>query len=345
MPRLSTWSRNQSRLHPSWTAEMGDHVIDLSWSPSGSLIAAASVSGPIAVIDPKDGSEKHRFPGHGFGTTALAWLGDATLVSAGQDGMVRWWAADTGQAIRSTDGGGKWVELLAPARDGERIVSAAGRALRLWTKDGTLLRDYPNQPSTISAIRWRPGSDEFVTAGYGGMSVWSPSSDQPIRRFEWKGSILTVACSPNGRYLATGNQDSTVHFWYYETGDELQMWGYPTKIRELAWDRSSRFLATGGGFQVIVWDCSGKGPSGTKPLSLIGHDEETCISVLAYQSKGDTLASGGTDGRVILWNPVSGSKSVAEIALPDSVSTLEWSPDERSLAVGDASGGVVLLVG
>ena len=40
-----------------------------------------------------------------------------------------------------------------------------------------------------------------------------------------------IPWSPDGKYIATGDQDSTVHFWIMSTGDDLQMSGYPTKVR------------------------------------------------------------------------------------------------------------------
>jgi len=43
--------------------------------------------------------------------------------------------------------------------------------------------------------------------------------------------MLARAWSPDGQYLCHGNQDATVHFWIVRSAKELQMWGYPTKIR------------------------------------------------------------------------------------------------------------------
>ena len=40
------------------------------------------------------------------------------------------------------------------------------------------------------------------------------------------------------------------------------MYGFPTKVLELSWNSTGRWLATGGSSSVILWDCSGKGPAG-----------------------------------------------------------------------------------
>jgi len=114
------------------------------------------------------------------------------------------------------------------------------------------------------------------------------------------------------------------------------MWGYPTKVRELSWDCSSRFLATGGGKDIIVWDCSGRGPENTRPIVLEAHT--TYLSTLAFQNRGMLLASGGEDGKVIVWRPGASKKPAASSRLGDAVSALAWSSDDRRVAVGTAGG-------
>jgi WD40 repeat protein len=79
------------------------------------------------------------------------------------------------------------------------------------------------------------------------------------------------------------------------------MTGYANKIKELAWDSTSRFLATGGREVVAVWDVSGKGPRGTRPKELHRHTKK--VTLLAWQSRGMSLISGSADGTVALWDP------------------------------------------
>ena len=330
------------RLKQQWRAELPDHVIALAWSPDGRHLAAAAVNGPVAVLDADSGAKRHTLPGHGFGTTSLAWTDDGTVASAGQDGRVRLWDATTGAERFALETGAKWVERLAVSPCGTYLASAAGKKVRLWDRVGRLIRDYPDHGSTVTDIIWRPGSLELTSSAYGGVRMWSPDSDEPVREFEWKGSVLRLAWSPDGKYLATGDQDSTVHFWIAATGQDLHMFGYPTKVRELAWDKGSRFLATGGGSQVTVWDCSGKGPEGTRPLQLNGHDEAATVNALAFQRGGTLLASGGGDGKILLWHPAEGVRRQAETRLGGGITQVTWSGKDDRLAVGTEAGEVAV---
>jgi G3E family GTPase/WD40 repeat protein len=341
MSRLSGLLKGKARLDRLWRAFLPDHVFALAWSPDGRHLATAAVSGPVAVIA-EGGTIRHMFPGHTFGTTAVDWFGADTLVSAGQDGKVRFWDISSGRERLAVEAGRAWVERISVSPCGTYVASAAGRHLRLWDWQGRLVQDYPAHPSTVADVAWRPGTLELASAAYGGVSLWTATSSERARHFAWKGSVLKLAWSPSGKYLATGDQDSTVHFWIYATGQDLQMSGYPTKVRELAWDCGSKFLATGGGCEMTVWDCSGKGPEGTTPLSLSAHAKTTTVSSLAFQHRGQLLASGGGDGLVVLWQPEKGKRPVIQTKLDSGITQMAWAGDDARLAVAGESGEVAL---
>lgn len=279
--------------------------------------------------------------GHGFGTTAVAWRRDGSLLaSAGQDGKIRLWDPSSGKERLALAAGAAWVEHVTWHPSADVLASAAGKKLRLWSPDGKLLREYPDHAATISDLKWRPRTEELTSAAYGGATLWSIQSSEPTRRLEWKGSVLALAWSPAGNRLANGNQDATVHFWLMETGQDLQMAGYPLKVREVSWDSTGTYLATGGGDVATVWDCTPPGPEDSTPLSFKGHGD--MISALAFQAGGPLLASGGLDGKVFLFQPGKFKKAIAQSETGGPVSQLAWSPDDRRLAVGTEAGGVVL---
>lgn len=334
-----------NKLRLAWQAAISDHVIGVAWSPDGRLLAAAAVSGPVTVLDAATGKPAHQLPGHGFGTTAVAWQpGGTVLASAGQDGKVRLWDAATGTELNALDGGAAWVERLRWNASGSLLAAGAGKKVRIWDAAGNLVRELPPQAGTVTDLGWRPGTDHITVLAYGAATVYDPATGETVRVFAWKGSPLALAWSPDGKVLAHGNQDATVHFWYYQSGTDLQMSGYPTKVRELAWDFTSRYLATGGGPMPCVWDCGGpKGPEGTKPQMLEGHEDN--LTAVAYQARGYLLASAGTDGRVILWQPANKkAPKVGKFRFAGAeASVLGWSPDDRSLAAGSGGGAVAVL--
>jgi WD40 repeat protein len=221
------------------------------------------------------------------------------------------------------------------------LASAAGKKVRLWNTAGELIREHADHPSTVADIQWKPGTLELATAAYGQVTLIDPRRAGPARALKWKGSQLALAWSPDGKYIATGDQDCTVHFWVMKSGEDLMMSGYPTKVRALSWDHTSRYLATGAGLGVCVWDVSGKGPAGRKPLEFKWHEGN--VKALAFQHKGTSLASGSADGGLALWEPGVNRRSLAQAAVPSAITQVAWAPDDRRLAVGTDAGTVTLL--
>ena len=340
MPGVGRW-RAPRTLSVRWKAELGDHIIRLAWSPDGTRLAAAEVSGPVTLFDIATGTPKVRLPGHDFGTTDLAWHPKLDLLAtAGQDGHARLWDSRTGEAKVACPAGAAWVEHVAWGPD--RLAVAAGRKLSLWSSDGERLRTYPDAKSTIADLKWSRDGRAFTTAAYGGLTQWSPERDDARHRFEHEGSCLAIAWSPDEKFVAAGNQDATIHFWRRPKGDDSQMFGYLSKVRELSWDRTSRFLATGGAPAVTMWDFSGAGPEDTTPLTLEGHEET--LTQVVFSPIGPLLATAAGDGQVMLWliDPAR-DKPILSHALTAGISQLAWTPDGRTLAVGSDEGEVVVL--
>ncbi|MDY3552467.1 WD40 repeat domain-containing protein [Gemmata sp. JC717] len=343
-------AKAENRLRPVWQAPTPDHVVGLTWSPDGAKLAAATVSGPVVVFDAHTGKPLHELKGNGFGTAAIAWQpGGSLLASVGQDKAVRLWDTATGAEVKALDAGAAWAEKVAWHPQGQFLAAAAGKKARVWSAGGELVRELPAQAGTVMDLKWRPGTNHITLLAYGAAATYDPFAGlEPVKLLSWKGSPLAMAWSPDGKILAHGNQDSTVHFWYFDASRDLQMWGYKTKVRELAWDFGSRYLATGGGPVVCIWDCQGgpKGPEGTKPTMLPGHDENSSLTALAYQHRGFLLASAGGDGRVMLWQPTNRrGAQVGEFAFPGETeaSVLAWSLDDKSLAAGSGAGTVAVF--
>src|SRR5262249_8493583 len=148
------------------------------------------------------------------------------------------------------------------------LVSAAGKKMRLWTPAGELVREFIDHPATIADLAWKPGADQLASCSYGGVWLWDVDRPEAVRRLEWKGRALRRAWRRGGAFLRHGDQTAEVHYGSLATGEPLGMAGYPLKVRQLAWDPRGRFLATGGGDAITVWDCTPPGPENTTPLQL-----------------------------------------------------------------------------
>ncbi|MBS1793275.1 MAG: WD40 repeat domain-containing protein [Acidobacteria bacterium] len=326
------------KFNPLREENINDHIISLKYSPDQKWIAAAGISGKIHVFDAVSGRPAHSLNAHTFGVRMISWSrGGEFLTSAGQDGKIRLFETNGFSEIETLFAGSDWVECVRWSPHSDIFASAAGKKIRLWTANGELIHDYPDQLSTVVDLAWSPASDEFATACYGGLTRWRAETTVPLHKYQWKGSTLVIAWSPNGKYIATGDQDSTVHFWIVKSGKDLQMYGYPTKVKELSWDSSSRFLATGGGGAVTVWNCE-PSPQGTLPMQLNGH--QNYLSSLAFQPRGLLLLSGDLDGKISLWDIGRESQFQCSANLPGEITNIVWANDNTRFAVSDGDGTV-----
>lgn len=322
---------------------LDDYVVDISWSPDARRVAVAGGEGKVILLSHDGSSLTAKIAGeHGMGAIAVAWQPrGAQFVSSGQDSRVVLYDAD-GRRLAEQRPSMSWSTALAWSPDGQRLATAAGKQITLWS--GALVREHALAPlsSTVVALGWdKPGRD-LGAAINGGLVVHriEPPRFQ-VRHYKWAAPCLAVAFSPNGRHLATGTQDGSVHFWHLSTGRDSQMRGYPNKVDQVVWSGDSRYLATAADDQVVLWDFGGKGPEGTRPLQLRGHTDR--IECLAYQPNGNHLVTGGRDWRVSLWLP--GKSSIAlDAQLTDSEpACLRWSPDGRFVAVGERGGKLTIF--
>jgi WD40 repeat protein len=332
-----------------WAAALDDYVIDLAWAPDGSVLAAASAAGPVWIFAAADGAKRHVLPGHEGGTNAIAFAPGA-LASGGQDGAVKFWDPAAGQHVATAKLGAAWVEHLAwaPVAEGGGILAAAaGRNLALLNPDGSVRHTFKPAPKTITALAWRPpsalpasSSGLLAVAYFGGVCLWNARDFSAAKEYAYNNGIHALAWSPDTRWLVSGNQDPSVHLWIPAADDELHMSGYESKVKHLSFDHTSRWLATGGGRDACIWDCSGAGPEGREP-AMFPHEAPVCA--VGFQHRHGLLATASQDGVVMLWSPERQSPLRATVKMPAAATKLLWSPDDRYLAIGSEKGAVYVL--
>ena len=343
------------QLTKHWAASLDDYVIDLAWSSDGTRLAAASGSGPISVFEGKDGNRVHELPGHTDGTNTIAWqpkpeasAANSTLASGGQDGAVKFWDVIAGQHTTTAQLGTGWVEHLAwrpithssPDGVGTTLFAAAEKNLFAIRPDGSIAHTFKAAPKSISALAFQPAGGCAAVSYFGGVCLWDADDFVAQKEFPYNNGIASLVWSPDNKWLVSGNHDPSVHLWIPETDTEFHMSGYEGKVKFLAFDHTSRWLATGGGHDACVWDCAGAGPEGREP-AMLPHDAPICA--VSFQNTHGLLAAASSDGVVQLWSPERKQPLRATVKMPAAATKLVWSPNDQQLAIGTAKGHVFVL--
>ena len=242
----------------------------LAFSPDGRWLASGSRDGSARIWDPSSGELIRTLSGHPKGINSLSFSRDGSwLATSGDDAIVRVWSLSSGEIIAKLIGGVFAVPAVAFSQDGSLLASADGRNLRL--------REVTTQ-RLANTLRLSPGDE-------------GPS-------------FFTLAYSPDGRVLASGDTGNGVQLWDAASGKLRRALtghaGSPERVSGLVWEVAfspdgQRLASASGDNTVRLWDAS----SGDLLTTFRGHS--LAATSLAFSPDGHWLASGSLDGTVRLW--------------------------------------------
>jgi WD40 repeat protein len=282
-------------IAPRFALALPDTAAAMDFAPDGRQLAVATLEGEVLLVDVDSGAIAGAGARHRGGALAVAWRPDGkVLASAGQDGKVCLTSVG-GQALCRPFFRG-WIEHLAWSPDGAHLAIGTGKVVHVVDASGETVTAMTAE-RTVAALAWLP-DDKLALAGYGGVLVFGIGDGKPPTKLEWPGALLSMAASPDGTVIAAGCQEDCVQLWTWPSGKALQISGFDTKVRALAWDSSADVLATTGGTLITLWPFSGKGPEGVKPMVLDRHTSH--VAALAFSGES-TLVSIDEAGQCIRW--------------------------------------------
>jgi WD40 repeat protein len=329
---------------PAWSTGIGEYPSALTFSSDARHLAVSDAGGRIRVYESNTGALMRDWQAHELGVRALHWHPDGSkLLSGGEDGCARLWRCPDTSGSTEILSGRAWVDHVSFSPCGTRLVAAAGKTLTFANADGSQPFASEEHVSSITGVAWRANSEQVLTCCYGGMQSVVAANGHIKRRFKWKGSLLTLALSPDGKVAACGCQDNSVHFWRLSSGADAAMSGYPAKPTALSWRADAQVLAVAGGAEITLWSFAGKGPEGTRPTCVqTAHD---LITVLAFAPRGGALASGCRAGHVSVWNPGRSKEPALTLNLSAPIAQIAWGITEERLmlALANASGEIRCL--
>ncbi len=318
----------------------------LAFSPDSRIIAAGGTAGQIRLWDAQTGEPiGEPFAGQTEDIWSIAFApGGKVLASGSADNTVQLWDVETGQLIgQPLVGHTDLVYSVAFSPDGRVLASGgADNTVRLWDVQTGQSIGQPIEGHTnwVWSVAFSPDGRWLASGSADGTIVlWDVDTGEPVLppltgHTDW---VRSVAFSPDGAILVSGSADGTVRLWDAMTGQPV----IPplTQHRDAVWSVSfspdGYTIASGGeDTRVIVWDIRVPDPLRQE----LGSHLEPVLSVAfspngrIVASAGGSLAGGGQDNAIRLWDVQTRSELAVLTGHSDTVSTIAFSPDGRRLA-------------
>jgi WD40 repeat protein len=327
----------------------GVHVI--AFSPAGKTVVTggAFYDGSVRVWDAATGKQLAQAPGHTHGVYDLAVSKDGRLLaSGGADGAVRLWDAASGRETHPWRGHREQVSDVAYAPDGKTLASAShDGTVRLWeAATGKEIRRLDADAGWVYAVAFSPDGKQLASGGMEGRNsirLWDPVSGREIRPVALPFSARALAFAPDGRRLAVRDNNFTVHLLDTATDKAVRLGTLPQGSTScVAFSPDGKYVAAASGYghvTVHLFDAA----TGKEVCRLAGAvGDEMHGGSVVFSPDGKTLAVGGWDGRLRLWEVASGRERGR--LQQDGGSRVAFSPDGRLLALGGGMDSTVRVV-
>ena len=283
-------------------------------------------------------AQEHTIFRHGSSVQTLAYspTNPSLIASAGTNGEIKLWDLQN-DTVTTLRGHVDQVNAMTFSPNGRWLVSGSDDyTFRVWDVSQRIeirhLQHISDRTrSQIKAVAFSPNGRHLATAGvhvkFWDTRNWSEIST--LRHDEW---IWTVAFSPDGNLIATGDASGQVHVWNVQSQRTVtQLRADPRTVYTVQFSSNARILASAGyKGQIQLWDTQNWGHLGTLRVGATVH-------TIRFSPDSRLLASTGYEA-VNLWGVDTGEKNGTLTSHSGWVKATDFSSDGGALISGGEDG-------
>lgn len=275
---------------------------------------------------------------------SVAFSPTGSFLASGGEKTARIWDSVSGKVIATLNGHTNLVKSVAFSPDGQTLVTGScDKTVLFWTVPKGDRKSGPRGfNSQVNCLAISPDGESLAIASDYGFCVQDMATGKDKVNFagRHRRSVVSVAFSRDGRFLATGSGDRTVKVWDVASGelrDTLR--GHCGAVRSALFLPNGRTLASDGDDQAVrLWDLDDWARTHTF------REHHRWARGLAFLPEGNRVVSAGLGDTVRLWETHTGvqQKPFDGSVACGSVNALDVSPDGKHMITGDEKGKVKL---
>jgi WD40 repeat protein len=333
--RLWDVTTGKQLLHRSGHNDQVDSIVV---SSDGKVLVSTSYSdGTLCFWDAKTGELLHQPPGPDIAGRNAGLSADGKLAASGfHDSALHLWETNTGKELRrfpiqqlDAQGERPFVDFLQLSPDGKRLVAItrvddSNSQINIWdTSTGKLLnrRKFGGPFSSFT-----PDASGVTVQTPEGLFIHDVNTGRQLVTIPGIVNSFQIAFSSDGKLLAVplaGTQINSLPrpgFSIIKVASGKEMLRVDSgQVHSLAFSRDAQMLATSDHHVVRLWEILTGKEIFRRPRheSLPGIPAQADVTSLAFFPDGSGLATGMTDGTILIWDLAPETTVAKELGLKE----------------------------